>query len=58
MTRTLAGNALIDMYAKCGSIRDACSEFKILRERDQVVMDYYDRRIFCAWAMRGSSKSF
>ncbi|KAJ6713688.1 hypothetical protein OIU85_025326 [Salix viminalis] len=36
MTRTLAGNALIDMYAKCGSIRDACSEFKILRERDQV----------------------
>ncbi|CAK7336078.1 unnamed protein product [Dovyalis caffra] len=33
---TVVGNALIDMYAKCGSIRDARLVFDTLRERDQV----------------------
>uniref|UniRef100_A0A2K2BT99 DYW domain-containing protein n=1 Tax=Populus trichocarpa TaxID=3694 RepID=A0A2K2BT99_POPTR len=34
--QTLVGNALIDMYAKCGSIRDARLVFNMLRECDQV----------------------
>lgn len=33
---TVVGNALIDMYAKCGSIRDARLVFNMLRECDQV----------------------
>lgn len=33
---TVVGNALIDMYAKCGNIKDARLVFDMLREHDQV----------------------
>ncbi|KAG6781363.1 hypothetical protein POTOM_014261 [Populus tomentosa] len=33
---TVVGNALIDMYAKCGNIKDARLVFDTLREHDQV----------------------
>ncbi|KAJ9158936.1 hypothetical protein P3X46_024479 [Hevea brasiliensis] len=33
---TVVGNALIDMYAKCGSIKDARLVFDMLNERDEV----------------------
>ncbi|XAR57032.1 hypothetical protein NMG60_11025032 [Bertholletia excelsa] len=33
---TAVCNALIDMYAKCGSIKDACSVFDLMSKRDVV----------------------
>ncbi len=33
---TVVGNSLIDMYAKCGSIKDARTVFDMLNERDEV----------------------
>eukprot|EP01018_Ginkgo_biloba_P019097 Gb_21401 [translate_table: standard] len=45
-------NALIDMYAKCGSIQDACQAFYSMSERDMVS---WNAMISC-YAMHGHSK--
>ena len=43
------GNALIDMYAKCGSIEIACQLFDKMSERDVVSSECYDCKACPEW---------
>ncbi|KAJ4812534.1 hypothetical protein LUZ62_025100 [Rhynchospora pubera] len=49
---TKVGNALIDMYYKCGNLEDACLVFDTMKEKDVVVWN----TMIAGYAMHGQSQ--
>ncbi|KAF5741205.1 putative pentatricopeptide repeat-containing protein [Tripterygium wilfordii] len=53
----VVGNSLIDVYAKCGSIKDAQLVSDMMSERG-VFMERYDLWVFNVWCGCGGSEIF